>query len=255
MPREGLIHSLMTAEVDGARLTEEEVIANTIVTMVGGQETTTNLIGNGLLTLLRNPERAGAAARRSRDHRDRGRGTAALREPEPAHRAPRAGRCDAGRQAHQQARRGDGGDGGRQSRSRALPRSRPARSDRAGQSPSRLRLGGAFLLRRAVGAHGGPDRLHRAARPAQRHRAAAAASRLARKSRPAWPQSAERHVPRRANPSQCSDRYERHGTDLSEAKRLLLQKMLAAATRHAPKARHRSRRARPARPRRSRPSR
>ena len=55
-PREGLIHSLLTAEVDGDRLTEEEVVANTIVTMVGGQETTTNLIGNGMLTLLRNPE-------------------------------------------------------------------------------------------------------------------------------------------------------------------------------------------------------
>ncbi len=54
-PREGLIYSLMTAEVDGARLTEEEVIANCIVTMVGGQETTTNLIANGLLTLLRHP--------------------------------------------------------------------------------------------------------------------------------------------------------------------------------------------------------
>ena len=54
-PREGLIHSLLTAEVDGDRLTEEEVIANCIVTMVGGQETTTNLIGNGILTLLRNP--------------------------------------------------------------------------------------------------------------------------------------------------------------------------------------------------------
>ncbi len=56
-PREGLIQALMHAEVDGARLTEEEVIANAIVTMVGGQETTTNLIGNGLLTLLRQPER------------------------------------------------------------------------------------------------------------------------------------------------------------------------------------------------------
>lgn len=54
-PREGLIHSLLTAEIDGDRLTEQEVIANSIVTMVGGQETTTNLIGNGLLTLLRNP--------------------------------------------------------------------------------------------------------------------------------------------------------------------------------------------------------
>jgi cytochrome P450 len=52
---EGLIHHLLLAEVDGNRLSDEEVIANLIVTMVGGQETTTNLIGNGLLTLLRNP--------------------------------------------------------------------------------------------------------------------------------------------------------------------------------------------------------
>lgn len=55
-PRTGLIQAMMTAEVDGARLTEEEIIANLIVTMVGGQETTTNLIGNGLLTLLSHPE-------------------------------------------------------------------------------------------------------------------------------------------------------------------------------------------------------
>jgi pimeloyl-[acyl-carrier protein] synthase len=53
-PHEGLIHSFMTAEVNGDRLSEEEIVANCIVTMVGGQETTTNLIGNGLLTLLRN---------------------------------------------------------------------------------------------------------------------------------------------------------------------------------------------------------
>jgi len=54
-PREGLIQSFLTAEIDGDRFTEEEIIANTIVTMVGGQETTTNLIGNGVLTLLRHP--------------------------------------------------------------------------------------------------------------------------------------------------------------------------------------------------------
>ena len=54
-PTNGLVNALTTAEVDGDRLTEDEVIANVIVTMVGGQETTTNLIGNGLLTLLRNP--------------------------------------------------------------------------------------------------------------------------------------------------------------------------------------------------------
>ena len=55
IPHDGLVHSLMTAEIDGDRLTEEEVVATSIVTMVGGLETTTNLIGNGVLTLLRNP--------------------------------------------------------------------------------------------------------------------------------------------------------------------------------------------------------
>lgn len=55
-PHEGLIHSFLTAEVDGDRFTEEEIVANVIVTMVGGQETTTNLIGNGIVSLLRNPE-------------------------------------------------------------------------------------------------------------------------------------------------------------------------------------------------------
>jgi cytochrome P450 len=58
-PREGLIHSLLTAEIDGDRLSDEEVVANAIITMIGGQETTTNLIGNGILTLLRHPEQLG----------------------------------------------------------------------------------------------------------------------------------------------------------------------------------------------------
>src|SRR5438552_6555701 len=55
-PRAGLINSFITAEIDGDRLTEDEIIANCIVTMVGGQETTTNLIGNGVLSLLRHPD-------------------------------------------------------------------------------------------------------------------------------------------------------------------------------------------------------
>jgi cytochrome P450 len=54
-PTEGLVNALASAEVDGDRFSEEEVVANIIVTMVGGLETTTNLIGNGLLSLLRNP--------------------------------------------------------------------------------------------------------------------------------------------------------------------------------------------------------
>ncbi len=55
-PHEGLVNSLVQAQVDGNRLTEEEIIANSILTMIGGQETSTNLISSGLLTLLRHPE-------------------------------------------------------------------------------------------------------------------------------------------------------------------------------------------------------
>jgi pimeloyl-[acyl-carrier protein] synthase len=55
-PGDDLICALLHAEVDGDKLSEEEVVANSIMLMTGGQETTTNLIGNGVLTLLRNPE-------------------------------------------------------------------------------------------------------------------------------------------------------------------------------------------------------
>jgi len=55
-PTGGLIYALMTAYVDGQRLSDEEVVANTIITLIGGHETTTNLIASGFLTLLRNPE-------------------------------------------------------------------------------------------------------------------------------------------------------------------------------------------------------
>src|ERR1700691_253445 len=55
-PTSGLIYSLMTAEVGGQRLSDEEVIANTIITLIGGHETTTTLIASGFLTLLRDPE-------------------------------------------------------------------------------------------------------------------------------------------------------------------------------------------------------
>ncbi len=55
-PTEGLIYSLMTAEAEGHRLSKDEVIANTIITLIGGHETTMNLIASGYLTLLQNPE-------------------------------------------------------------------------------------------------------------------------------------------------------------------------------------------------------
>jgi cytochrome P450 len=55
-PCGGLIYSLMTAEVNGERLSNDEVVANTIITLIGGHETTMNLIASGFLTLLQQPD-------------------------------------------------------------------------------------------------------------------------------------------------------------------------------------------------------
>jgi cytochrome P450 len=55
-PRSGPIPALLRVEIQGQKLSEEMVIANAILIMVGAQETTPNLIGNGLLALLRNPD-------------------------------------------------------------------------------------------------------------------------------------------------------------------------------------------------------
>lgn len=55
-PTEGLVHYIISAEYEGEQFSEDELIPNLIATMVGGQETTMNLIGNGMLTLLSHPE-------------------------------------------------------------------------------------------------------------------------------------------------------------------------------------------------------
>jgi len=53
-----LISLLMEIEEDGDVLTEEELYAQCVMLLFGGHETTRNLIGNGLYTLLRHPEQA-----------------------------------------------------------------------------------------------------------------------------------------------------------------------------------------------------
>lgn len=55
-PQNDLISSLIIAEQCGDVLSEEEIISTCLMMVFAGFETTTNLIGNGLLTLLQHPE-------------------------------------------------------------------------------------------------------------------------------------------------------------------------------------------------------
>ena len=57
-PGDNLLSALIAVEEQGDRLTEQEMIANCLLLLVAGHETTTNLIGNGLLALLSHPEQA-----------------------------------------------------------------------------------------------------------------------------------------------------------------------------------------------------
>jgi hypothetical protein len=55
-PGDDLTSQLVQAEEEGSKLSNDELTANIILLFGAGHETTVNLIGNGLLALLRNPE-------------------------------------------------------------------------------------------------------------------------------------------------------------------------------------------------------
>ncbi len=55
-PQDDMITALMAVEDEGDRLTHQELLAMLLLLLVAGNETTRNLIGNGMLALLRNPD-------------------------------------------------------------------------------------------------------------------------------------------------------------------------------------------------------
>lgn len=54
-PADNLISALIQAQEGGDELSDHEIVANCVLFLFGGHETTTNLIGNGTLMLLRHP--------------------------------------------------------------------------------------------------------------------------------------------------------------------------------------------------------
>lgn len=55
-PRPGFLMDLIEARDEGDRLSDDELVATCILILFAGHETTTNLIGNAVLTLLRHPD-------------------------------------------------------------------------------------------------------------------------------------------------------------------------------------------------------
>jgi cytochrome P450 len=53
--RDDIIGGLVAAEEDGRALSEDELVATAVLILFAGHETTANLIGNGLLALLKHP--------------------------------------------------------------------------------------------------------------------------------------------------------------------------------------------------------
>lgn len=55
-PQDDLLSALVAAEDDGDRLSEDELLSTAMLLLIAGHETTVNLIANGALVLLRQPE-------------------------------------------------------------------------------------------------------------------------------------------------------------------------------------------------------
>lgn len=55
-PQDDLVTALLEAELDGDRLAPDELMANVLILLVAGFETTVNLLGNGTDALIRHPE-------------------------------------------------------------------------------------------------------------------------------------------------------------------------------------------------------
>jgi cytochrome P450 len=55
-PGEDLISGLIEAQEERDALSEAELVSTSLLLLIAGHETTTNLIGNGLLALLRHPD-------------------------------------------------------------------------------------------------------------------------------------------------------------------------------------------------------
>ena len=105
-PREDLISALLAAELDGEKLSLNDLLNFCVLLLVAGNETTTNLIGNAVRTLLEHPDEFDRLRAEAIAVAGRGRRSAALPAARAGHGAPYHGSDRAQGQPH------TGGQGG-----------------------------------------------------------------------------------------------------------------------------------------------
>ena len=84
-PTDDLMSVLVHAEVDGDRLAPDDVLHESLLILVGGDETSRHVISGGMEQLLVERRPAPTPHRRSCQDPDRGRGNAALGQPDQEH--------------------------------------------------------------------------------------------------------------------------------------------------------------------------
>ncbi len=62
-PRDDLVSIIVHAEVDGARLSDDELLMESLLILIGGDETTRHVLSGGMYELLRHPDQLRALAR------------------------------------------------------------------------------------------------------------------------------------------------------------------------------------------------
>jgi len=62
-PRDDLVSVLVHGEVDGERLSDDELLMETLLILIGGDETTRHVLSGGVYQLLLHPEQRAALAR------------------------------------------------------------------------------------------------------------------------------------------------------------------------------------------------
>ena len=169
-PADDLLSGLVAAREAGDALSDDEVVATAILLFAAGFETTTNLIGNGLLALLNHPDQMTRWRRRPIAGSHRRRGAAALGQPRAA-QPPRRARADRRiRRTTGTGRCGPGPARGSEPRPGAVRPTRVLRRRPGRQHPAQLRLGNPPLPRSCPGPHGRRGGVQRTTAPLPQHR-------------------------------------------------------------------------------------